>query len=1663
MPATDSSNPPDPSLLRLSACTNLAQLAATLDELTLDPAAVLEAVPECLDSRGLAALVFNHVSEQLSADTAQSEEWTSACVARAEAVDRWTGRIDWAVQWLEAIKEQQVDKQAAPDGYKQIDDALQRAMLLQSVVLGEREGATAYSPATSGVTLADLNAMTLDDLVAWALARVSELSDLADPVLAVLELDASKPDGSLLRAAWNRWWTRNMVGSPHKLLNSLITQHPQLFDTHIVLAAIYAVGGPCSDIAAANDALSVLARLTDAKSSSGAVVFPESIWHKIRDAQPESFASLTAEEIPAVLGTTLAQIETGKTLARLGLDVDVPTIAACQQGMDDQQRLLVKLILSALRLGATRPEGVPLWSELVHLHSAGLFSCLPLESIKQEYLQRLLSGEQFEQAQALIDAQPPFTNTHVVRDAVCQAACEMFDNAESGNMDTGLVRSASRCLDVLPAFIQRNDPAVKKERTLIDAAHLVWTLGASGFSAIFKSSDRATLASGEVLPIEIRLSSDPYTLLKDILARTPGGYKKQRIVREIAAKLQEIAALSKESKESLAASGAANDAANSEPVPSRRDLGVHSVSEALVAALLLEAATNSADYSAAYDYTRQLANARPVLARAQAATEVYRSKQLLGSGTSDLADTAGSPQQQPVQIEVRAIECIWRACVELAAKWSSNDQWDSSTAARSSVANERRLEVASIALGLCPTGEIPRILQLWNQIQADHLTNSPEPNDLSSWAEPLSLDQTDNDPVSIVHETLIGSTVAAQPAKADTPLTASDTSDTDVVNLDSIRTFDAAIIKRCLRLTLAATDDAMDTQRRELLLEWLDFALTTAKKPKDSRDAAFGRRMEADVAKRYPQEAIRVLVARVLPQLDQTNYAMLEAFYAFYARCLQSAGDAEGEQQALVRLALAKQISQDASEVVQSMRFADVVAPFACANDAECHAVLSEKGQAFWPAAVEELVRLTPDLAKLRPLNDTDSPRKGVWWAESGSMLASRLCLWALTDVATNASLYSETEEQIYRMFNACLPHMSSVEDISALAGFLAFSAGASRPLGLDTRYDGVSMCCEHITNNIGQALPPLAKDAQAYMEYAVGLRAIQDPFTFASLSDQWTAQLDVCATPHNEWGFKDKPPADLLCDACIDVLGQMAADESVAAYFVCECYMRVQDLVGHLDQDGVRVPELSQVYMQVIQCVISEHSQSSGSNDGALGKRLKAIAEPPMELCSFNFGDGSALGAVMKTFSGAFSASLIKLARSSALDSSVQLALLEAVDHHSVGSHALESSSAVSSDLLHFCLLADKHWGVKIEQTTEACSIEGRCAAWLKLLHNTSADKKQLIDVLVALLVRWSAAGGQGREIDQCVSALIEWGVRDQAPCRVVRAIVNHEGLFTQIAGTPSFGLLLEDARRSPSMVAPLATLGLAYPSDAWAEQCMELVIYVMAAGASASTQTQDPDAVAVDSEDADTAWDIDDDDLLLESGDELQPQPQPVEYGRACAMVLDSAALHVAIVARGYVAACAGSPQLLDALGRTLLQAATVSGLANSDDQALVDALVIRDDPQIMASLAAGMQPAHELLRRAIYAAHSAGMRDQALAWIYELVDMPLLYRFAASDQTVERWLVHVDRLVLGETAEIKPQPSPPLPLPTQIDETETEEAVADDGWGDDDLDLDADLEKL
>ncbi|KAJ2494313.1 hypothetical protein GGI11_008902, partial [Coemansia sp. RSA 2049] len=367
---------------------------------------------------------------------------------------------------------------------------------------------------------------------------------------------------------------------------------------------------------------------------------------------------------------------------------------------------------------------------------------------------------------------------------------------------------------------------------------------------------------------------------------------------------------------------------------------------------------------------------------------------------------------------------------------------------------------------------------------------------------------------------------------------------------------------------------------------------------------------------------------------------------------------------------------------------------------------------------------------------------------------------------------------------------MVSADDVSAVAATVAFDTNACARLDPEARHRCVTMCWDHheADNSDGDNSSNrlLMRQAQTYMEYVAQVHTIRDPFMFAELPGRWAHQLDVCNSSssndlmRNDNGGGRFLSADAVAQACTNVLLQMCVDRTVASYFVCQCYVFARDLVDQLlrleETSRVKspMPELPQLYLDAIRSVIASNDDANDSD--ALCRQLTDISARPLELCALVSADTSALGVTMQVFGAAFGSALVRLAHANEeesvkLDSAARLALLDVVAQHGTAltddnadvtelaatdgndSKAKEKESA---EFLHFCLLAERHWGVKIEQSAESRTLEGRASAWMKLLQRTRADQQNLVvDVLVALLARWFSSLSDADSVEACVAAL--------------------------------------------------------------------------------------------------------------------------------------------------------------------------------------------------------------------------------------------------------------------------------------------------------------------
>ncbi|KAJ1949336.1 hypothetical protein EC988_004812, partial [Linderina pennispora] len=706
-----------------------------------------------------------------------------------------------------------------------------------------------------------------------------------------------------------------------------------------------------------------------------------------------------------------------------------------------------------------------------------------------------------------------------------------------------------------------------------------------------------------------------------------------------------------------------------------------------------------------------------------------------------------------------------------------------------------------------------------------------------------------------------------------------------------------------------------------------------------------------------------------------------------------------------------------------------------------------ELGDALNVHSVSGIAGLVPLFVQLRHLPAVDAERKTEAVAWDPSEMTSLLYLHVLDgilDQITRSSSPGLLTAQFVALLADYLPQMQP-KDISGLVDRLAFEHSVASRIEIASRLEAVHLCAEHAGS--------VADLGLSLVEFIGTLSDIRDPFTFGSMPDDWVGKFDALEI--------DKGDATMLGSKCVDILVGMIG-QHVPAYFVCQAYLLVVGVVHKWSADEA-VPELADIYVRALDNAVDLAGQLAG-------ERVQSIAEPPLELCTFNYGDDS-LGNMLKQFKQEFGTQLadaIHGRRSgSALSSSTRLVLLEIYRRHypesprasmlSIDRSAAAGRQSVDisdADLLQFQLLADKYWARDFKND-EGRKLGERCAIWKQLLGQSTTDEQ--IDTLAGLLAQWHSADQESADVAACAAQLLGWAVRSKKPQRAVVAVLAHSACFTSLAGDQAFEQLLEEAQQDPMLAGPLALLALAYPDQAWAERCLESAIYVMMMAPASESEiegtgsSEEPGSGDGDEEDDEDPWGIEDveigdDEEAGAEKDEEKSGPSPAELFAARTAILTSPALHVAIMIRGFVPASLASPALLDALESTLMyQRRAVA--SDPACQALLGAL-------IQTSHLAGTAPIDELFRRTVHTMSAVGMEDRALLWIYEYFGISPVQRFAARAGTVKRWLGHLDRVLLGEEYERRDEAQKAGGGALAVD------AEDDAGWGESDVDLDEEI---
>ncbi|KAK9900374.1 hypothetical protein P389DRAFT_140078 [Cystobasidium minutum MCA 4210] len=150
------------------------------------------------------------------------------------------------------------------------------------------------------------------------------------------------------------------------------------------------------------------------------------------------------------------------------------------------------------------------------------FSALSQQEITKIFFGGLLSSAKFGLARSLFQPssgeRPLDASTEQA--LVLAASREYYDNADSGNLNSGNMKLAFDCLAVAP-----NTPEIRRERDFIEA-----TSRLSSFNVLNKLGQPLT-------PIEIRLTTDKLELISRLLASNEDAYRHPDVILELVAKL----------------------------------------------------------------------------------------------------------------------------------------------------------------------------------------------------------------------------------------------------------------------------------------------------------------------------------------------------------------------------------------------------------------------------------------------------------------------------------------------------------------------------------------------------------------------------------------------------------------------------------------------------------------------------------------------------------------------------------------------------------------------------------------------------------------------------------------------------------------------------------------------------------------------------------------------------------------------------------------------------------------------------------------------------------------------------------------------------------------------------------------------------------------------
>ncbi|KAH7135239.1 Sec39 domain-containing protein [Dendryphion nanum] len=326
-------------------------------------------------------------------------------------------------------------------------------------------------------------------------------------------------------------------------------------------------------------------------------------------------------------------------------------------------------------------------------YGQGIFGKLKRKSIETEILKALIeSGHYPLAAQTYIqspDGQLPL-DPREVETVILLSAMHHYDNASNGNRTRGGMKRAS---DIVAAFKPYFPDSSKFHRTqaLLAATHAM-----SFYSLILQHGV-------PFQPVNIRVSSDPLSLLRKLLSQNRGSYTK----------LDDLISIGQNLVISMASTLLDED----DIAPPLNQMSMEKkrkTAERRVIGMAIEAALEEDDFESAYSY---------VVTKLRPSTP----SPLVSPALSTASQRFYFPPIEPAKDEDEVDDVAWRAALEAgrhgSAPMSTSASWSGSASRPDLRRLEQRMELLSQALILAPPARLEEVLTVWQQCEQE-LTQS---------------------------------------------------------------------------------------------------------------------------------------------------------------------------------------------------------------------------------------------------------------------------------------------------------------------------------------------------------------------------------------------------------------------------------------------------------------------------------------------------------------------------------------------------------------------------------------------------------------------------------------------------------------------------------------------------------------------------------------------------------------------------------------------------------------------------------------------------------------------------------------------------------------------------------------------------------------------------